>query len=480
MPDLLIPITDIIVGDRMRKTFGDIEALGASLARFGLLNPIVLDQENNLIAGHRRILAAKHLGWAEIPYRRLEELDAIAKSEIELEENIRRKDLEWQEEVIALWKLYQAKQARYGEKGSPLAEQGGYGIEEAARELDRASGSISMDLQLAKGLYEFPELVEEKTKSAAFKRYRRLKETQLRTELAKRKQEVSRVTEETEEEFDPEEENLEGVNRSSTGIQRQPIRKALWKGIGVFYHADARDVLRQLPEGSVDLIVTDPPYGIGMYREGAPVSSSKFAESQGAMYSDNPKEVMDMLDETFLHAARLLKPDGHAYVFFHMTRYEPVYLMLRKHFGTCEPTPIIWVKQSTGIGDPNRNWVYNYEPCFWVNRGRGLVKPQPFNVLKYDTVAGKTKIHGVEKPVALMRHFIEASAVKGELVLDPFAGSGSTLVGAAQLGCKFIGVDNHADFWRSAVDRVSRDLAAQAESDPMPEDSSGNGATPVE
>ena len=57
-----------------------------------------------------------------------------------------------------------------------------------------------------------------------------------------------------------------------------------------------------------------------------------------------------------------------------------------------------------------------------MNRGRILVKPQPFNVLKYDTV-GK-KIHSVEKPVALMRHLVEASSVKGEIVLDPFAGSG--------------------------------------------------------
>jgi DNA modification methylase len=200
-----------------------------------------------------------------------------------------------------------------------------------------------------------------------------------------------------------------------------------------------------------------------MYREGAPMSSSKFAQSQGAMYDDNPKIIMDMLDETFGHCARALKPDGHAYIFFHMTRYEPVYLMLRKHFGTCEETPIIWLKQTTGIGDPNRNWIYTYEPCFWVNRGRMLVKPQPFNTLKYDTVS--KKIHSVEKPVALMRHLIEASAVRGEVVLDPFAGSGSTLVAAAQLDCRFIGIEKHADFWRSAVDRVSRDLASQAVGD---------------
>jgi DNA modification methylase len=448
-----IKVTDIKIEGRMRKTFGNIEELAGSLSRFGLLNPVVIDGENNLIAGHRRILAARHLGWEAIPFRRLDELDPVVRQEIELEENIRRKDLEWQEEVIGLWRLYNAKQARYGQKGSRTATEGGYGIEDAARELDRATGSISMDLALAAGLREFPELLEEKTKSAAFKRFRRLKETQLRGELAKRKQ-----TEDVNAEAEVGE---EGTELAVDGIQRQPIRKALWKGLGVFYHADSRDVLRNLPEASVDLIVTDPPYGIGLFREGAPMSSSKFAESQGAAYPDNPKEIMDMLDETFSHAARVLKPDAHAYVFFHMTRYEPIYLMLKKHFGECEETPLIWVKQTTGIGDPNRAWVYSYEPCFWVNRGRSLVKPQPFNTLKYDTVS--KKIHSVEKPVALMRHLIEASAVKGELVLDPFAGSGSTLVGAAQLGMKFIGIEKHVDFWRSGIDRVARDIASVAE-----------------
>lgn len=464
MSESTIPIVDIKIGEkhRMRKFFGDIEGLAASIARFGLLTPIVLDNDNNLIAGHRRILATKSLGRPDILYRRMDALDPIARQELELEENIRRKDLEWQEEVVGLYKLYMAKQARYGEKGNPLSENGGYGIEEAARELDRATGSISMDLALAKALQEYPDLIEEKTKSSAFKRYRRMKETALRAELAKRKQgEDHGQLVEDEEEY----ESDDSAPEQPTFL-RQPIRKAVWKGIGVFYHADSRDVLRGLPEDSVDLIVTDPPYGIGLYKEGSAVSSSKFAESQGTMYDDDPKTIMDMLDETFMHAARLLKPDGHAYVFFHMTRYEPVYLMLKRHFGECEATPLIWMKQTTGIGDPTRSWIYSYEPCFWVNRGRILVKPQPFNVLKYDTV-GK-KIHSVEKPVALMRHLIEASAVKGEIVLDPFAGSGSTLVAAAQLGCRFIGIEKHQDFYRSAVDRVARDLASEAVSDVAP------------
>jgi|SRR5215472_3580271 len=104
-----VQITAINIGNRMRKYFGDIDGLANSLARHGLLTPIVLDNENNLVAGHRRLLAAKQLGWPDIPFRRVEALDAIARQELELEENLRRKDLEWQEEVVGLYKLYTAK-----------------------------------------------------------------------------------------------------------------------------------------------------------------------------------------------------------------------------------------------------------------------------------------------------------------------------------------------------------------------------------
>jgi DNA modification methylase len=164
-----------------------------------------------------------------------------------------------------------------------------------------------------------------------------------------------------------------------------------------------------------------------------------------------------------MHVARVLKPYGHAYVFFHMTRYEAMYLMLRNHLGNCDEVPIIWIKNTPGIGDPNQAWTYAYEPCFWINRGRSLMKPQAFNYLKYDTVS--RKIHGTQKPVALLRHLVQASSVPGEIVLDPFAGSGSTCIAAAQLGCKFIGIESHEPFHRSAAEFIAQELALAGQAD---------------
>lgn len=86
-------IDEIIVANRRREEFGDIEGLASSIAKFGLFHPIVVDDENNLIAGERRLLACQSLGWTKIPCRMYAELTEAERLEIELDENLKRKDL---------------------------------------------------------------------------------------------------------------------------------------------------------------------------------------------------------------------------------------------------------------------------------------------------------------------------------------------------------------------------------------------------
>jgi DNA modification methylase len=473
MRKMKIAIGDIHIGDRIRKDFGDIDELASSISRVGQLQPIVLDQENRLVAGHRRLQAVMQLGLPEIEAIRLEDLDEATRVEIELEENLKRKDLDWVEEIRGLKKLYELKLARYGQRGKSdkytraisSSDEGngsstGYGVEDAASDLGKTKGSISMDLELARGLEEFPFLAEEKSKAAAFKRYARELAEKMRKEVAAR---ARSRQEDPEVHKSFEDWKTEAAAQAEDGSVPPPPRMAIlkraWKGHGILYRADARDVLRLLPEESIDCIVTDPPFGLGMFRKGQAISGARLAEAFGDMYDDDPHAIMDMLDETFMHAAKLLKPDGHAYIFFHMSRYEETYLMLRRHFGTCEETPIVWIKNTPGIGDPNMTWVYAYTPIFWVNRGRHLVKAQAFNYLKFDTVPPSQKTHAMETPLALMRHLIGASCISGEVVLDPFAGSGNTLIAAHQLGCRFIGVEKHDKFHSIATDRIAEALA---------------------
>lgn len=88
-----LDINHIVVGDRHRKDFGDIEALAASIKSVGLLSPIVVDANNRLVAGHRRLKALQKLGWPSAPVRRVRQInDAVTALKAERDENTCRKD----------------------------------------------------------------------------------------------------------------------------------------------------------------------------------------------------------------------------------------------------------------------------------------------------------------------------------------------------------------------------------------------------
>lgn len=117
-----IKIDQVVIGDRFRKDLGDIGSLAASMADLGLLQPIVIDQENRLIAGHRRLEAAKQLGWTEIPVNVINLAD-IVKGEVA--ENLIRKDFTASEIAAikkALEPLEKAQAEERKKAGIPAAE----------------------------------------------------------------------------------------------------------------------------------------------------------------------------------------------------------------------------------------------------------------------------------------------------------------------------------------------------------------------
>jgi DNA modification methylase len=471
-----VAIKDVKITDRQRKDFGNIEEFANSLARYGLLHPIVIDEDNNLIAGHRRVLAAMQLGWTDIEAVQRGGLDELARRELELEENIRRKDLVWPEHVRAVRDLYRMRQARYGNskvrssvireltEGSPDSKTS-YSMDDAAQELDRSKSDVAQCVALADALDEMPELENEANRTSAWTKYVHEKEKRLRSELAARTRLHAEAAEPAVDgaSEDGDEANADRGPAPEGAHVHQPIFKAGWRGRGLLYWADSRDVLRLLPHNTVDCIITDPPFALGMFKKGDTTSGKRLAASAGDMYDDDPYEIMNVIDEVMMLASKVLKPDGMVYCFFHMTRYEEMYNILRKHFGDCDPVPIVWIKNTPGIGDPNRSWTYAYEPIFWCNRGnRRLVKPQAFNYLRYDTIPHGQKTHPTAKPAQLLRHLVQSACVEGEVILDPFAGSASTCVAAAQCNCKFYGIERVEGFYRQACENIAEALAAPA------------------
>jgi len=106
---MLVPIEDIKVKKRVRKDLGDIPALADSMKRFGQISPILITKKNVLIAGGRRLEAARSLGWRTINAIEVDVSDELTKLEYELEENVQRRDFNGEETDEAVRKIQRLK-----------------------------------------------------------------------------------------------------------------------------------------------------------------------------------------------------------------------------------------------------------------------------------------------------------------------------------------------------------------------------------
>lgn len=169
-----IKINEIQIPERFRVDYGDLHELAESIKRFGLIQPIVVtkvDGNFTLVAGARRLLSSTQIGLEEIEVVLFESLDVISRREIELEENIRRKQFTWQEELRATEELVEIRKAK--------TPRGLWGVEaqvgkEVAETLHVSEAMVSQDTQLAKALVKYPELAQEESKTKAYKKYKQI------------------------------------------------------------------------------------------------------------------------------------------------------------------------------------------------------------------------------------------------------------------------------------------------------------------
>lgn len=135
-----LPLEDIIVPERRREDYGDIAGLAASIAQYGLLHPIVVDENGVLVAGERRLRAVESLGWGLVDVRDLGELTQAERDEIELEENAQRKDLTPYERSRTLVKLAETAKTVLVEQAETCAESAQ--VSRGGRGPSRTPGSL--------------------------------------------------------------------------------------------------------------------------------------------------------------------------------------------------------------------------------------------------------------------------------------------------------------------------------------------------
>lgn len=168
-----IPISEIIIGERIRQDVGDIEVLALSISNHTLLNPIIVHQvethKYELVDGYRRILAFKRMHKKEIDARLFDSLDQESKFRLEVELCLRRKSLTYVEEARACKRLLLEKR-RHSTLGGIGRFTGMVKNKEIAMELGMSESAFSINLKIADALELHPELEEIKTKNELLQR----------------------------------------------------------------------------------------------------------------------------------------------------------------------------------------------------------------------------------------------------------------------------------------------------------------------
>lgn len=204
---------------------------------------------------------------------------------------------------------------------------------------------------------------------------------------------------------------------------------------------DCIDVMRTMPPDSVDLITTDPPYLV------------RYRSRDGRSYPNDDND--RWLEPAFAEAFRVLKRDRVCISFYGWSRADR-FLRAWRTAGFYPIAHLVFVKRYTSATKFVR---YQHEQAYILAKGCPANPRQPIaDVVPWEYSGNR--LHPAQKPVSIFAPLLRAFSEEGELVFDPFCGSGSSLVAARELRRDFLGVELAPHYHRIAVDRLRRPGAA--------------------
>ncbi len=251
---------------------------------------------------------------------------------------------------------------------------------------------------------------------------------------------------------------------------------ALEKLIGKVTCGDCRKILTRLPDGCVDMVFADPPYNLQLAHELVRPNLSKVdavddAWDKFASFAEYDEFTREWMSE----CRRVLKPNGTMWV---IGTYHNIFRLGRvmQDLGFWLLNDVVWIKQNPmpnfrgarftnahetliwAVKDKRRtDFTFNYHEMKAENGGKQMRSDWRFTLCtgaeRLKDGAGK-KLHSTQKPLALLERVVLAAANEGDLVLDPFAGTGTTGVAAKLHGRRFILIERDAGYAKAARKRL--------------------------
>lgn len=395
-----ISIDDIIadLSDVRQERVDDI--IG-SIQEIGLLHPITVqpatDGKYNLVAGKVRLKAYIQLKRTEIPV----EITAskVSTVEISIQENLRRANLEWWEQIELEQKLHDLRIAQHGKRrtGRGAPKTGGWSQQDTADELGIALGAMSQDLFLANAIRENPHLKNIKDKITAFK-----------------------IAKETARRVNAETEALLPANFTMNQV----------------FCGESFEILKEIPDQTFNFCLTDPPW---------------------LEYKDDSLTRDEFTLPVFEQVYRVLSRDSLLYAFVSTPDFIFYREELKKFKFVVQDYPMIWHKPSF-LTYGRRSWESsrNYELIIVAAKGVPTLSSgiEQSSILTYPIVSSVKLIHPNEKPLDLLKELISRATFSEAKILDPFAGSGAVLEAARSMHRQYIGIERNHKFYEKIQRRL--------------------------
>lgn len=424
-----IPLDKIIIDrDQRQRRAPDPKTIIESVRKRGVLHPIIVQPLDSgqsgqfkLIAGERRYLASKEIGLLDIPCRLTNELSPVESQIIELEENIKRADLEWDEGALAIQRIH----FLYMEMDS------NWTMGETAEQLGMTLGNVSLNLRVA-GELNNPKLAKASGLREAYNILGRRDQRAMGEALQE-------LIETVHEEAEPPAEliivNEPGTMARAVFDALKPIERPA-KPVGLpsveetLIQASFLEWAPQYQGKKFNLIHCDFPYGVNVFN--GPQAGGDRATGT---YSDTKDEYVALLECLCVNLDRVMAVSGHLMFWYsdkHRQLTMETFARLAPSLEFC-PFPLIWTKSdNAGIASDTRHHPRHvYETCLFATRGsRQIVR------LVSDAHPAPTdkRWHPSTKPEPMLRHFMEMLVDENTRLLDPTCGGGSAIRAAESLG----------------------------------------------
>jgi len=416
-----VPLDQVVVDrdQRQRRTV-ETKGLVDSIGRHGVLNPIIVTKDLVLVAGERRLAASRELGLPDIPVRFIEDLSTREAQIIELEENLKRTDLPWRDEVAAVARihsLYESDDPEWTQ--SKTADQIGINV-----------GHLSEILRVARDL-DNPKIALATGMKPAYNILARVDQRRMGDALSDILEAGS------------------SMFKSAVGAAAGAITKAVGGGDGPEPGDTPPEQPQPAPEPESILNVSfldwapaytgqpfnfihcDFPYGINAF---AGPQSGKLSHHT---YADDPDVYWALIRCLCQNLDRVMSHSAHMVFWFSMDHYErtlDLFAELRPELSFLT-MPLIWHKtDNVGIlSDPKRRPRHVYETALIASREDRLIVRAVGDA--YGAPTDKTH-HPSTKPEPVLRHFLSMFIDEHTRLLDPTCGSGSALRAAESLGAE--------------------------------------------